>query len=714
MSRHNVFQRRWKKFKRFSTRKKVATVGLASAVFLLLVPVATYAYYARDIADPERLMNRNSTGIALLDRNGEVFYSFGRTHQKEKLKLDQISDNLETALIASEDQEFYGHAGYSVRGMVAALYANILNKDPTRYGGSTITQQLVKNNLLSANKSFLRKYQEVAIAVAVDRRYSKQEILEMYLNSVYFGEGAFGVNQAAKTYFNKPAADLSLAESSMLIGILPAPSAYSPLSGDQQKAKQHQERVLRQMIGAGYINEAQKDSAIAEVLTYERPETAPATRAQHFALMVLDELEERYGEEKITRSGYRVTTGLDLGWQKTAEEQVRRRVAQLKSSGGTNAALVAIDAKTGEVRALVGSTDWYDQEFGKVNMATSPRQPGSSFKPIYFTEALDKKIITAATILKDEPRSWGSYRPRNYDFRYLGDIPTRKALAQSRNLTAIEVMEKLGVDDAAKAARRLGITTVDEPRKYGLSLALGTAETKLLDMTNAYAAFANEGRQHTPTLITSIDDKFNKKVYQYRPKDRKVMGREASFLVSSILSDTNARGSTFASLNIPGRQVAAKTGTTNDNKDAWTLGYSPSLSVGVWVGNNANKSMSGVAGASGAGPVWRNSITAFLKGTKAEEFKVPSGIRQISVCVNGGRADRDGAGTYREYFIRGTEPSFRCTVQKQDMKEDKKPEEDKEEDKKEEPPKEEGPPREDEGPPIEDPPTEPLPPPPQE
>lgn len=713
MSRHNVFQRRWKKFKRFSTRKKVATVGLASAVFLLLVPVATYAYYARDIADPERLMNRNSTGIALLDRNGEVFYSFGRTHQKEKLKLDQISDNLETALIASEDQEFYGHAGYSVRGMVAALYANILNKDPTRYGGSTITQQLVKNNLLSANKSFLRKYQEVAIAVAVDRRYSKQEILEMYLNSVYFGEGAFGVNQAAKTYFNKPAADLSLAESSMLIGILPAPSAYSPLSGDQQKAKQHQERVLRQMIGAGYINEAQKDSAIAEVLTYERPETAPATRAQHFALMVLDELEERYGEEKITRSGYRVTTGLDLGWQKTAEEQVRRRVAQLKSSGGTNAALVAIDAKTGEVRALVGSTDWYDQEFGKVNMATSPRQPGSSFKPIYFTEALDKKIITAATILKDEPRSWGSYRPRNYDFRYLGDIPTRKALAQSRNLTAIEVMEKLGVDDAAKAARRLGITTVDEPRKYGLSLALGTAETKLLDMTNAYAAFANEGRQHTPTLITSIDDKFNKKVYQYRPKDRKVMSREASFLVSSILSDTNARGSTFASLNIPGRQVAAKTGTTNDNKDAWTLGYSPSLSVGVWVGNNANKSMSGVAGASGAGPVWRNSITAFLKGTKAEEFKVPSGIRQISVCVNGGRADRDGAGTYREYFIRGTEPSFRCTVQKQDKEEDKKPEEDKE-DKKEEPPKEEEPPREDEGPPIEDPPTEPLPPPPQE
>lgn len=652
-----------RKFHKLTPRQKVAVIGGIVAFILIAIPPLTYAYFVRDISNRDRLMNRNNTGVMLVDKNGEAFYSFGRVNQQNDIKLSAISDHLEKAVIASEDKEFYEHQGYSVRGIVLALYANILNRDPTRYGGSTITQQLVKNNLLSSGKSFLRKYQELSIAIAVDRKYTKDEILEMYLNSVYFGEGAFGVSSAAKTYFNKSPQDLTLAESSMLVGLLPAPSLYSPISGDIEKSKQQQSRVLDHMREVGFINREQRDAASNEKLTFDSSTVVFNNHAQHFALMVLDELNKRYGEERVTRSGFKVTTSLDLNWQKAAEEQVKNRVRQLGSQGGKNSAVVAIDPRSGEVRVLVGSSDWNDTTFGKVNMAISPRQPGSSFKPIYFTEALAEKIITPATILHDEPKTFGSYKPVNYDFRYMGDITTRRALALSRNLTAIEVMQKLGVEEAAEAAQRLGIKDVNEPEKYGLSLALGTAEVKLLDMTNAYAAFANEGKQFQPISVVSIRDKFGKEVYKNNTRSKKVQSPEASFLISSILSDREARAPTFNSLNIPGRTVAVKTGTTNDNKDAWTIGYTPTIAVGVWLGNNESAAMSGVAGASGAGPIWRGTIQRILSGTKNEEFKQPSRIERVSVCrSNGLRAEREGGDAYGEFFIRGTAPTQRCNV----------------------------------------------------
>lgn len=707
----------WNSFKHLSTRKKVLVVSGFSVFVLLAVPLVTYAYYARDISNPERLMNRNNTGIVLMDKDGKVFYSFGRNGNQKDVPLSSIADELEHALIASEDEAFYEHQGYSLKGMAVALYANVLNKDLTRYGGSTITQQLVKNNLLSSNKNFFRKYQELSISIAVDRHYSKDKILEMYLNSIYFGEGAFGIDQAAEKYFGKEPSQLSLAESSLLIGILPAPSAYSPISGDMQMAQTHQERVLGRMVEAGYINSSQMEAALNEKLTYQKAQVAVQEHAQHFAEMVLSQLHERYGEEKITRSGYRVTTSLDLDWQKQGEKFVAARVAELSSQGGDNASMVAIDPKTGQVRVLVGSSDWNNPDFGQVNMATVPRQPGSSFKPIFYTEALDRELITPATILEDKPKSYGSYRPLNYDFRFLGDISARKALAQSRNLPAIEVIQKLGVDEASQAARRMGISDVTEPQKYGLTLALGTAEVKLLDMTNAYATFANRGRQFSPTLILSIKDKFDRTIHKDKTRSKEVIGPEASFLISSILSDIEARGFGFSSLNIPGRTVAAKTGTTNDNRDAWTIGYTPSLSVGVWVGNNRHEAMSGVAGGSGAGPIWRNSMQAFLDNSPREEFDKPRGIAEVLVCANGQRADRPGHGVREEYFIRGTEPSGECFVpreqpkkDKRDEKEDKKDNRGQDNDEEEEPPE---PPEEEEPPeePPEDPPEDPPPPP---
>lgn len=671
----------WHWFKAIRLRVKIAAALLILGVFIIVIPVITYAYFARDISEPERLMNRNNTGIALLDQKGEPFYSFGHVGTSDNVTLEQISDDFEHALLASEDENFYDHVGLSARGVVSAMYANALSRDATKYGGSTITQQLVKNTLLSSNKSFLRKYQEVSIAVAIERHYSKDEILQMYINSVYYGEGAFGIKQAAKIYFNKDPDDLNVAEASMLVGLLPAPSAFSPISGDAAKAKIQQKRVLDRMVEAGHIKEDQRRVATEQQLAFAKT-VAEEKHAQHFAMMVLDELKNKYGEETIIRGGYRVTTGLDLNWQKKAEQLVRERVAELNKQGARNASMVAIDPRTGEIRALVGSANWSDETYGKVNMALAPRQPGSSFKPIYYTEALDKKIITPATIIRDEPKVYGgNYKPQNFDFRFRGDISVRRALGQSLNIPSIEVMQKLGVAESVTAAQRMGIDDVNDPAKYGLSLALGTAEAELLDMTNAYAAFANQGNQYPLINVKLIKDKFDNTIFEAVEVPKRVQSAEASFLISSVLSDNEARAPTFgASLNIPNRQVAVKTGTTDDYRDAWTIGYTPSLTVGVWAGNNDSQPMNGVGGSIGAGSIWRNSMMSFLGDSKPETFSPPPDVVKLIVCRNNGlKADKPSAITYDEFFIKGGEPTGKCESSRsqETKKEEKKEDENK-------------------------------------
>ena len=654
-SRHFLV-RQWQSFKSLSRRKKFIVVATPLAVFLVLTPLITYALLARDISDPERLMNRNNTGVQFVDKNDEVFYSTGSNKALKRLKLSEISDYTEKALISSEDKNFYEHGGVSLTSLLGALYANLVSRDATAYGGSTLTQQLVKNTLLSNEKSFFRKYQEVAMAIAVDRQYTKDEILDMYLNSVYYGEGAFGIDEAAKTYFNKSANDLTLAESSMLIGVLPAPGAYSPINGDVEKAKQRQTYVLRRMVDDGKITSAERDAALAETLTYAEVKPVEYENAPHFAEMVMTELYKRYGEEKTKRSGYKVKTTLDLGWQKQAESIVSNQVAINSASGGRNAALVAIDPKTGQVRALVGSADYNNEVFGKVNMAITPRQPGSSFKPIYVTEAINKKQVTAATVLRDEATDFGGYKPNNYDFKFRGDITLRNALSQSLNIPAVKVMEKLGVDNAVGKARDMGITTINKDTDYGLSLALGAGEARPLDMVNAYAAFANQGRQYKPVLIESVQNKYGDTIYRDNSTSKRVQSSEASFIISDILSDNSARAPSFGSrLNIPGRDVAVKTGSTDDNRDAWTIGYTPSIAVGVWVGNNENEVMSS-GGSAMAGPIWSKSIQAFLGSTPAETFSQPSSVSKAAACTA-------SDGTYEEFFMSGTVPSKTCKSQ---------------------------------------------------
>ena len=646
-------RRQWQKFRSLSRKKQILVIGAPIVAFLVLAPALTYLALWRDISDPERLMNRNNTGVELRDRNDEVFYSTSTDSSLARLSLNDIADYVEQAVVSSEDKNFYTHGGVSFRGILAAVYANVMSRDATAYGSSTLTQQLVKNKLLYTEKSYLRKYLEVSMAMAVDSRYSKDEILDMYLNSVHFGEGAFGIDEAAKTYFNKSAKDLTLAESSMLIGILPAPSIYSPINGDAKKAKQRQTYVLRRMVEDGKITSAERDAALAETLTYAEVRPVEYTHAPHYSEMILSQLYEKYGEEKVKRSGYKVKTTLDLNWQKQAESIVAERTTINAPNGGRNAALVAIDPETGAVRALVGSADYSNEVFGKVNMATAARQPGSSFKPIYITEAINQKLVSASTILRDEATDFGGYKPNNYDFKFRGDITLRKALAESLNIPAVKVMQKLGVEESVDVARSMGLKTIDTKKDYGLSLALGSAEVKLTDMVNAYASYADEGRQHEMTMIASIENKYGGTIYRHESSSRRVQSAEASFIISDILSDNAARAPSFGSrLNIPGRKVAVKTGSTDDNRDAWTIGYTPSLAVGVWVGNNENEVMS--AGGSGmAGPIWTKAMQAFLDGTEAEEFSQPSGVTKSWACTATG-------GSYEDYFMKGMVPKNTC------------------------------------------------------
>lgn len=656
------------------TKRRLVIAAISLAAIAILIPVTTYAYYAHDIRNRERLMNHNNTGVALLDKNGEVFYSRGDVKNMEEVKLADISPWTQKALIAAEDKNFMTDSGFSITGTARAFINNVKGGDMNESGGSGITQQLVKNNLLNSDKTYFRKYQELSMAVAIERHYAKDEILEMYLNSVFFGNNAFGIGPAAEYYFDKSAKDLDLAESSMLIGLLPAPSAYSPVTGDEKLGKERQEYVLTRMVDEAYITEKEKNDALSKKLTYHTPEVEQNGIAHHFALMVLEDLYKKYGEERVVRSGFKVKTSLDTSWQKSAEAIVAQQIATLSAKGGRNGSVVAIDTNTGEIRAMVGSADWNNTEYGKVNMAIQPRQPGSSFKPIYYAKAIEDKKITAATILHDEPTDFGAgYRPTNYDFKYRGDVTVRNALANSLNIPAVEVMEKIGVSTAAETARKMGIDTVTEPDKYGLSLALGTAEAPLLDMTNAYAAFAENGKQFAPTAITEVKDKFDHTVYTYTPDDTQVVNEGASYIMSSILSDERARFPLAGNAFNIGRPVAVKTGTTNDNRDAWTIGYTPQLAVGVWVGNNSNEPMQGVSGSLGAGPIWKATMTSLLGNLPKEEFVMPGSVSRATVCSGNQRVT--------EYFVAGTAQSMQCKEapkqqeKKEEKKEDKKQEE---------------------------------------
>lgn len=644
-------------------------------LFLLLclafifLGLATNIYFHSIIKDKDTLINNRSTGILLLDNKGDPFFSFYNGKRRKYIPLKVVSKYVEQAVVVSEDREFYQHRGISIRGIIRALGFDLKDRS-LAYGGSTITQQLVKNVLLTPEKSLIRKYQEAVLAGQIEASYSKEEIMEMYLNSIYFGEGSFGIEDAAQTYFGKKARDLDVAQASFLIGVLPSPSLLSPYSGNRQKAINRQHVILSTMRSVGVISKEEYKKAVKENLIFKNNNTEANNIAPHFALMVRDELIKTYGEENIVRSGFTVKTTLDTSFQEYAEVTVKNQVGKLAVNQVSNGAAVAMDPKTGEVKALVGSADWANEKNGKINMAVSPRQPGSSFKPFVYAIALEERIITPATVLHDKPITYKdpncpscpAYTPRNYDGKFRGNVLARRALANSLNIPAVEVMQKVGVDKTLLVARQLGISTLNKkPTDYGLSLVLGSGEVPLIEMTHAYSAFANKGLIKPVKLYTEITDKKSKNIYKSNGEEERVFAEDVAYLVTSILSDKKARLETFGNaLNIS-RTAAVKTGTTNDYKDAWTIGYTPDLVVGVWVGNNDNTPMDLVAGSLGAAPIWRDLMEKFGEGKSDMAFEKPSGIAELLICgVNGLRAKSATTSAYMEYFIPGTEPALEC------------------------------------------------------
>ena len=661
-------------WRKLSWKKRIAIIVGPILAFLIILPLVTYWYFSKDIADQDRLMNRNNTGIVLYANDGKTeVYRSGRAEHRTLVPLDKMSESVKQAVIASEDKDFYEHSGFSVFSTVRAVYGYVVSGGGG-FGGSTITQQLAKITVLSSNRSFLRQYQAFSVAVAIENTYSKDQILEMYLNSVYFGENAFGIEAAAKTYFGTTPDKLDLAQSAMLIGVLPAPSVYSPVSGNAEYAKERQTTVLNRMVTNKYISKEQKDEALTKELAYEPPRSPMNDSiAPHFAGMVLDELYEKYGEETVTRSGYQVTTTLDANVQNQLKTAIAGNMGTIRQGGGTNASSVAIDPTTGEVRGLVGSYDWSDKDFGNVNIATSLRQPGSSFKPIYYAQALAQGLVTPATTLKDERTDFGGgYVPQNADRRFRGDVTVRNALDWSLNIPAIKVMQKVGVSETVETARKMGLTSVEENKNYGLSLALGSAEVSLLSLTNVYAAFANQGSQYDTSLVRSIDSKYGDKVFTAQKTSKQVITPQGAFLISDILSDNSARASVFGgTLNVQDsrtravKKVAVKTGTTNDSRDAWTVGYTPQLAVGVWVGNNDNTAMRN-GGATMAGPIFTKAMGAIMAGVDTS-FPQVDGVVQRNICFgNRGISTEAIKGkTYTEWFLTTALPDAQCSVEKE-------------------------------------------------
>lgn len=633
-------------------------------VFLLFSPFFLYFAYARDIQNKEQLVNKTNTGLVLLDRNGNKFFSFNRAKEISYVSLSSIPKPMQQAAIAAEDKNFYTNPGFSITGMLRAAFEDVFSHQLVQ-GGSTITQQLVKNTLLTSQKSFLRKFQEVLLAYAITKKYSKQDILEMYLNSAYFGEGAFGVENAAETYFGIHANELDLAQSALLIGLLPAPSSYSPLSNNPAIATAHQQEVLSEMKTQGYISSDDIFSAENEQLSFASIPVSQTTNtlAPHFALMVRDKLFKDYGESYVIRAGFQVKTTLDSTLQAYAQNVVARQVAALSFRNVSNGAAVILDPKTGEILAMVGSHNWDDPVNGKINMAITPRQPGSSFKPIVYGTAFEEHILTPATILHDDPTVFpGNYKPKDFDGRYRGSVTVRRALANSLNIPAVETMQDVGVPDALSMAKNMGITTLGDPSQYGLSLVLGAGEVTLLDLTDVYATFANAGIQNSPQSILQITDNTGNVLYSESRNPKSVISDGASFLISSILSDAKTRAEEFGNaLNIS-YPAAVKTGTTEDFRDSLTMGYTPDIAVGVWVGNNDNTPMDSIAGSLGAAPIWKQLMTYELRSLPNDTFTQPSSVIAQVVCPYSyvPAASSLGSLRYTEYFISGTEPVNPC------------------------------------------------------
>ena len=654
----------------------------ASVVFVVLffitfgASLIAYTQIALSLPAPDELGVHSADFVStkIYDRQGGLLYELfdPQWGRRTKVPLDRISPYLIQATIATEDRHFYQHPGFDPVGIARALWYAIHEREVVS-GASTINQQVARNVLLSpverSQRTLSRKIREAILAAELTRRYPKDTILEIYLNEIFYGNLAYGIEAAAETYFGKSADQLTLAEAALLAGLPQAPALHDPYTNPDD-AKARQGVVLDLMVEAGYIAPAQAEAAKAEELKYV-PQRFPI-RAPHFVMYVRQVLEERYGVDALYKGGLRVHTTLDPRLQAIAERVAKEHVQTLADKHVANAALVALKPDTGEVLAMLGSVDFFNEEIdGQVNVALRLRQPGSSIKPVTYVAAFEKGW-TPATLIWDVPTEFPDganppYKPKNYDDKFHGPVLLRTALGSSYNVPAVKALQFVGLPDMLAMAHRLGITSLNRP-DYGLSLTLGGGDVTLLEMVGAYAVFANGGVRIPPVAIARVEDSEGRVIAETSPQElggiegghEQVISPQHAYLITDILADNEARTPAFGPNSVLklSRPAAAKTGTTDDWRDAWTIGYTPDLACGVWVGNSDNSAMDHVAGASGAGPLWHSFMEEALSDTPPRDFARPSGIVTAEICTVSGSKPSEVCPTRgMEIFVAGTEPN---------------------------------------------------------
>ncbi|MBU1000887.1 PBP1A family penicillin-binding protein [Patescibacteria group bacterium] len=639
---------------RFSRRSKIVVALSSFSIFLFIytVFILTAAY---ELPTPTRLINSSkSLTSEFYDRNGKLLYRLYEGQNRTLVKLEQIPKHLIQATIAIEDQNFYQHPGIDPVAIVRAFYHNL--KTDNLEGASTITQQLIKNSLLTPEKSYIRKTKEIILAIWAERIYSKNQILQMYFNEAPYGGAIVGVAAASETYFGKTPSELNLAESAYLAGLPASPTEFSPYGTKPELTKLRQKDILQKMVKNNYITQTEADRAFSENLKIK-----PLTNninAPHFIFYIKDLLAKKYGSRIVAEGGLKIYTTLDLDLQKQVEAIVAKEIENLKNLNVKNGAAMVVDATTGQILSMVGSRNYDYPSFGNFNVTLALRQPGSAIKPITYATAF-KLGFNPNNIILDTPvvfkNQWGSsYAPVNYDNTFKGPVTLRQALGSSLNIPAVKLLATIGLDPVIQTAQNLGITTFDDPKRYGLSLTLGGAEIKMIEMIGVYGAFARNGLLHQPTGIIKVTDSGNNVLEEYKNSPKQAISPQIAYLITSILSDDNARKLAFGSrslLNIPGYEVGAKTGTSDNKRDNWTFGYTPKFVVGVWVGNPDNSPMHPVltSGITGASPIWNKIIHLLIDDTPPLAFEKPP---LLAESVIDGKKDISQTGVIPKSMVR--------------------------------------------------------------
>lgn len=641
-----------KKMRNKNTFKKIFLwIVFLFLLFLFLGIIAiggALLWFSKDLPDSGKLMERNlPLATKIYDRSGEnLLYEIHGDQNRTFIPIEEIPIYAIHATVAMEDRTFFQHKGFSLWGIFRGVIVNRLRGGRVQ-GGSTITQQFIKNAILTNERTVQRKIKELILAWRIEKKFSKNEILQLYFNEIPYGSNAYGIEAASNFYFGKSAREINIAESAILAALPKAPTYYSPYGSHKDKLIIRQQYILKLMKEQEYIDEQEYENALNKELVFAKK--YENIKAPHFVMYIKEFLTEKYGERMVEQGGLKVITTLDLYKHEKAEEAIAEFAEKNeKDYNAKNASLVAIDAKTGQILSMVGSRDYFDLENdGNVNVAIRLRQPGSSLKPFVYALSFETGY-TPNTILYDVKTNFGvygakKYSPNNYNNKFLGPVTIRKSLAGSLNIPAVKALYLTGIDKVINRTKKFGYTTLDDKDRFGLSLVLGGGEVKLLEHTGAYAAFARDGIFHPITGILRIEDSKGKLIEEYKKKEERVISAQAARLLNNILSDNNARAYAFGQnnlLNLGDRPVCAKTGTTNDYKDAWTMGYTPSLVVGVWGGNNSGEEMKrGAGGSKVAAPIWHKFMESVLgkagDGEPVEQFIKPDNIKTDKPVLTG-------------------------------------------------------------------------------